>query len=79
MPKYIVGVKEIWNQPVEVEAGTPTLAKQKVLDGEGYIIEDWFEYSRCLASETWTVEKAGDVATGEAVENDGRFITQEGD
>ncbi len=78
MPKYIVVVKEVWNQPVEVEADSPTEAKQKVLDGEGYIIEDWFEYSFCLGPETWAVEEARVAAGVATVQNDGRFITQEG-
>ena len=78
MPKYIVVVKEVWNQPVEVEADSPTEAKQKILDGEGYVVEDWFEYSFCLGPETWTVEETRDITTGKVVENDGRFITQRG-
>ena len=58
MDKYIVYVREVWTQPVEIEANSVGEAKEKVYDGEGIVLEDYFEFSDCLGSSTWTVEKA---------------------
>ncbi len=57
VPKYIVHVREVWVQSVEVEANSPEEAKQRICEGKGYTIEDRFEFSRSLEPETWTVEK----------------------
>ena len=57
MDKYIVYVREVWTQPVEIEADSTNEAKEKVYGGEGVVLEDWFEFSDCLDSSTWAVEK----------------------
>lgn len=57
MDKYIVYVREVWTQPVEVEANSAGEAKEKIYRGEGVVIEDRFEFSDYLDSSSWTVEK----------------------
>lgn len=57
MPKYIVGVREVWVQPVEIEADSDSEAKHRVWRGEGNRIDSEFEYSHCLDSSLWTVEE----------------------
>lgn len=54
MPKVFIVVKrEIWIQGVriEVESGSEQEAKQKVADGQGEIVEGFFEYSHTLDPE----------------------------
>ena len=53
--KLIVVRKEVWIQPVAIEADTTEKALHKVKDGEGEDIEDQFEYSYTLDSEDWSV------------------------
>jgi len=56
MPKFIVEVREVWVQPVEIEAETEEEAIKRVADAEG----DWdgqAEYSHTLDPETWTIHK----------------------
>ena len=48
MAIYRVILKEIWYQPVEVEAKSITEAIQKAKSGRGTPIEDSFEYSHTL-------------------------------
>ena len=55
--RYIVEVKEVWVQPVEVEASSPEEAKRKVQQGEGTALEDRFEFSHTLDPEHWGVEE----------------------
>lgn len=55
--RYIVEVKEVWTQPVEVEASSPEEAKEKVQRGEGTVLEDRFEFSHTLDAEHWNVER----------------------
>jgi len=61
MDKYIVYVREVWTQPVEIEANSVGEAKEKVYGGEGIVLEDYFEFSDCLDSSTWTVIKKIDA------------------
>jgi hypothetical protein len=56
MPRYIVVTKEVFEQPYEVEANSEEEALEKVIDGEGDILDDCFEYSHTLDRDTWTVE-----------------------
>jgi len=58
MNKYIVNVREVWTQMVEVEAENEKQAKRKVSMHQGQEIEDTLEYSHTLGSEYWTVDKA---------------------
>jgi len=55
--KYIVTIREVWKQGVEIEATNPEEAIERVLDGEGDQIESLLEYSHTLDSETWTIEE----------------------
>ena len=57
--EFIVVVKEVWIQPVSVEAKSAQEAIRKVEDGEGTSLEDQFEYSHTLDSETWSVYSEG--------------------
>ena len=56
--RYIVEVKEVWTQPVEIEASSSEEAKKKVQQGEGTVLEDRFEFSHTLDPEYWGVEEA---------------------
>ena len=60
METYIVNVREVHIQPVEVEASSEEEAIQEVKDGEGEYMDDLLKYSHTLNSDTWTVEKQGD-------------------
>jgi hypothetical protein len=60
MAKYIVAVREIHIQLVEVEAETEEDAKQVVRDGDGDYLDGTLEYSDTMNSETWTVDKKDD-------------------
>lgn len=53
--KLIVVRKEVWIQPVTIEADSTEDVLHKVEDGEGEDLEDQFEYSHTLDSEDWTV------------------------
>jgi len=57
MDKYIVYVREVWTQPVEVEANSAGEAKEKIYRGEGVVIEDRLGFSDYLDSSSWTGEK----------------------
>jgi len=58
MPTYIVEVREVWVQPIEVEAETPEEAKRKVWDSlEGVVAEDRFEFSHTQDPGFWTVHE----------------------
>lgn len=57
--RYIVVVKEVWEQPVSIEAESVDDAIRKVGDGEGTVLESEFEYSHSLDSETWRVYSEG--------------------
>jgi hypothetical protein len=60
MPKFIVTKKEIWDQPVIVEAATEKEALEKVWKGEGETMEESFEYSHTMDSASWSTEEAKD-------------------
>ncbi len=55
--KFIVYVREVHVQAMEVRADTPEEAKKLVEAGEGDALDDCLEYSHTLDSDTWTVEK----------------------
>ena len=55
MPKYIVEVREVWSQGVEIEADSPEEALEKVKEEEGDTMEALFEYSHTLDKEFWVV------------------------
>lgn len=57
---YIVYVKEVHIQPVEVYANSPEQARERVCDGDGNELtaQRWFEYA--LDSDTWDVKEAKD-------------------
>jgi len=59
MPKYIVYVREIWVQGVEIEAANKGAAIAAVFDGycNGEILEDSFEYSDTRDISEWTVDE----------------------
>lgn len=57
MTKFIVYVREVHVQAVEVFADSPEAAKKAVQDGEGETLDDCLEYSHTLEPDTWTVEK----------------------
>ena len=53
---FIVGVREVHVQPVQVEAKDYKDAVRKIENGEGVCLEDRFSYSHTLDSEYWTDE-----------------------
>lgn len=62
--KYLVGVKEVWEQMYEVEADSPEEASQKVENSLMYgdvegpevtILEDSFELNQTLDKDEWSV------------------------
>lgn len=53
--KFYVTVCEVWEQVVEVEAGTYEEAKQFVEDGKGDYLDNPPEYSYTLEPEYWEV------------------------
>lgn len=48
--KYQVDLQEVWVQTFEVEADSPEEASERVLDGEGEVVDTAFEYSHSLDS-----------------------------
>ena len=57
MKKYIVHVKEVWDQPVEIMAESKEEAIQKIADGEGEMLEKELDYSHSLDINDWWVEE----------------------
>ena len=55
MSKFIVSVREIHIQPVEIEAENKEEAVMKVREGDGEYLNGG-EFSEVLDPETWTVE-----------------------
>ncbi len=51
---FIVVIKEVWDQPVEVEASSKKEAKRKVLEGEGMPLENK-SISHVLSPKSWEV------------------------
>lgn len=58
--KYLVEVREVWVQMVEIEAEYENEAIQKVSQGQGEQLEGCFEYSHTLDPEYWTINR-GDL------------------
>ena len=56
MPGFIVSVREVHVQGYKVIADDEESAKDIVRLGGGDLLEERFEYSHTLDSETWTVE-----------------------
>jgi len=63
MPKYIVNVREVHTQMVEIEAKDENDAKQNVREGKGTYLDDTLEYSHTLDPDGWTVELSKDEPT----------------
>ncbi len=57
MSKFIVHVKEVWDQPVEVEAESKEHAISRVVEGIAECKESECSYSYTLDSDEWTIEK----------------------
>jgi hypothetical protein len=57
MDRFIVSVREVHVQGYQVEAKDAGDAISKVINGEGDLMESYFEYSHTLDPETWIVEK----------------------
>jgi hypothetical protein len=55
--KYLVLRREVWIQPLEIEAANEKEAVELVADGDGEVIEAGFEYSHTLDPEVWSVEE----------------------
>lgn len=58
MAKYIVNVREVHIQMVEVEAVDEEDAIEEVRKGGGTYLDNTLEYSHCLDPEYWTVDEA---------------------
>jgi len=58
--KYIVTMKEVWDQMAIVEANSEEEAIKLIEAGEGQLLDDGFEYSRTFDSEYWNVEEVED-------------------
>lgn len=55
MKTYRVNVREVWIQPIEIEAKTKKRAIEKVEEGEGICLDSMLEYSYTLETDTWDV------------------------
>jgi hypothetical protein len=58
--KFIVSVREVHVQMVEVEADSEADAVERVNRLEGVDVPDGQEFSHRMSLTTWTVEKKGD-------------------
>jgi hypothetical protein len=56
MPRYLVTIREVHTQMVEVDAADADAAKEAVRDGGGTYLDNTLEYSHTLDPETWTAE-----------------------
>ena len=54
---FIVTKREVWHQPVRVEAFNMTRAIEIAANGGGENMDDLFEYSHDLGSEHYTAEE----------------------
>jgi hypothetical protein len=59
MPKFIVNIREVWIQPVIIEADTHQEAIKAVEYGEGEQMGG-MEYSHTRDSSTWTIKGPND-------------------
>jgi hypothetical protein len=57
MAKFIVNTREVWIQPIAIDASDKGEAIAKVMDGEGEILENNFEYSDTRSELEWTIEE----------------------
>ena len=57
MSVYRVFRREVWVQPVEVEASSESEAIHKVWMGAGTVLEIQLEFSHMLGTDTWTTEQ----------------------
>ena len=58
MPRWIVTIREVHTQMVQVDnAADADAAKDIVRDGGGTYLEDTLEYSHTLDPEFWTAEQ----------------------
>lgn len=57
MTKFIVYQKEVYQQPVHIEAKNEREAIKKVEEGEGEVREEELDYSYTLETDTWHTEK----------------------
>jgi hypothetical protein len=55
--RYIVTVREVHTQMVQVDAVDPDDAKAVVRSGGGEYLDNTLEYSHTLDCDTWTVEQ----------------------
>jgi hypothetical protein len=58
MALYKVLRREVWVQPIDVEASSESEAIHKVWMGEGILLDGQLEFSHILAADTWTVEQS---------------------
>ena len=56
-PKYKVITKEVWIQPIIVEANNKEEALEIVADGGGEMLSNEFEYSHTQDTDTWEVQE----------------------
>ena len=57
MKTYVVSVREVHVQQIEVQAKSEGDAIEKVAHGEGTPLDDTLEFSHTLDTATWTVEQ----------------------
>jgi len=60
MPRYTITVKEVWYQPVEIEADSEEEALTRVEEGYGDTVENGFTYSHSLGSDEWLIVRTGE-------------------
>ena len=56
MPKFIVNVREVHVQFVEIDAASEVDAIEQVSAGDGTYVENGTDYRYTLDTETWTAE-----------------------
>jgi len=56
MQRYTVLRREVWVQPVMIDAESPEEARTRVSNGAGEELENHLEYSHVLPVENWSVE-----------------------
>jgi len=57
MAAYRVFRREVWVQPVEVEASSESEAIHNVWMGAGTVLEGQLEFSHMLGDDMWTAEQ----------------------
>jgi hypothetical protein len=57
VPRYIITVREVHTQIVQVDAANAVAAMEAVRDGGGQYLDNTLEYSHTLDPDTWTVEQ----------------------